>query len=608
MPGRLKSKDFLEDAVLILLIAANLFMLNLLLMNRSARIDLTEDKRFTITKFSKDSVKNLEDVLKITFYVADEPENYYMIRQVNDIVGEYMGDAGGKLKYKVEKLPLEVPREKAEELSELEIEGEEDLSTFLQGGKKEKKAAEKTKGKSGTTVTRRRYRDVLVQYLDQKVVIPDVSDNVAEFEYALTSAIKQVTTQTRTTIGFLQGHGEPDFYNDQQIVPLKRAIEDKYLAEPVNLNETDGVPDYISTLVIIGAKDIPPVQLYEIDQYLMKGGSLFILDNMVELQPLNFVSSGLAPMLEHYGLREHRTIVYDRKCRIEEFTKGVLTKQKDKVPVYFVIEVDPNNVGKGIIGARALENKIVVPYTMYLEIVKENLKKGTKAYKVFTSSDNSYILQSDKAKQLGDDMAEFNKLNQEYQQLAQMAQRNGIQNMPQDIFQMEARLQQLGQSITQDLQEIPGFIHMVTNKMPTMDDLYSVNLEEKEEKLLLSAMVTGNFDSYVPPDYDPPEERIKSSKKPGAVFVVPTKYVLLSPSNAGNMEFLVNMLDQLTIGTDLVDIRSRRIMNRRIPSGIGEAVRARYKYFNLLFVPLLVIIVGGVRLSARIRRRSRGAS
>ena len=74
----------------IALIFGILVLVNYLSSRRFLRCDLTEDKRYTVSKATKDVIKGLEDIVTITVYFSTEPAAVGRTRRnIRDVLDEY---------------------------------------------------------------------------------------------------------------------------------------------------------------------------------------------------------------------------------------------------------------------------------------------------------------------------------------------------------------------------------------------------------------------------------------------------------------------------------------------------------------------------------------
>ncbi len=130
-------------------------------------------------------------------------------------------------------------------------------------------------------------------------------------------------------IGYITGHGEVDL-NDQQSPQggaiLKQVLSDVYEIKDVDLTSGE-IPSELGLVIINGPrKQFTELELYRIDQFLMKGKSaIFFLDsfneinlgqqNMFGRQPIVIpIITGLDPLLKSYGITVNRNIILDSSC------------------------------------------------------------------------------------------------------------------------------------------------------------------------------------------------------------------------------------------------------------------------------------------------------
>ena len=85
----------------------------------------------------------------------------------------------------------------------------------------------------------------------------------------------------------------------------------------VPLGGVEGVPNNVDVLWEIGPQEpLSPRALYQLDQFLLRGGSLgvFITNSkadMRSLKPQNLFH-GMEPLLGHYGVQVNRDLLVDR--------------------------------------------------------------------------------------------------------------------------------------------------------------------------------------------------------------------------------------------------------------------------------------------------------
>src|SRR3990167_6126358 len=82
----------------IVIVVMIILVLNFLSYQIFTRFDITENKIYSISKVSKETIKNLDDAVNIKVYFSEDlPSQYLPVRQeVKDILAEYQNYANNK--------------------------------------------------------------------------------------------------------------------------------------------------------------------------------------------------------------------------------------------------------------------------------------------------------------------------------------------------------------------------------------------------------------------------------------------------------------------------------------------------------------------------------
>jgi ABC-type uncharacterized transport system involved in gliding motility auxiliary subunit len=101
--------------------------------------------------------------------------------------------------------------------------------------------------------------------------------------------------------------------------PIFENLEKNYTLEMPELRSSTPIPSDIKTLVIPGGASFTNHDLFEIDQYFMKGGNLIVLVEPIKIN-LSYGAMampqdpGIIRLLEHYGARVEHDLVLDASC------------------------------------------------------------------------------------------------------------------------------------------------------------------------------------------------------------------------------------------------------------------------------------------------------
>ena len=198
------------------------------------RWDLTQNKDYSISKISKKTAGNLDDIVSIKVYFSKNlPARYITLRQeVGDILDEYANYSNGNIRVR-----FIDPADNADLKQELRMEGIPELQFNVL----EKDKYQVVRG----------YLGMAVQYGDNTEVIP-VVQSTRDLEYQVTLAIKKVTGQINTVVGFVSSNSTLDF--QKKISAAYKKVSRLYKTMPVDL-ATGAVPADVNTLIIAGPKD-----------------------------------------------------------------------------------------------------------------------------------------------------------------------------------------------------------------------------------------------------------------------------------------------------------------------------------------------------------------
>lgn len=242
-------------AVILIVIFANWLVRSTSIGNRT--LDLTEDKRHTLTDGTKAILSELDKPVIIRYYATRKSEamprrikNY--MRKVDDMLHRYSNLANGQIR--IENIDPQ-PDTDAEDSAELDgIRGQRLNEENL-------------------------YFGLSISCLDRQTPIPFLNpDGETMLEYYLSSAIANVTTFKKTTIGLmttLPMAGVPAQKPGEKPQPpwiVYQGLQQRYDLQYLGMTPDELDPEKIAVLLLIHPANITPATEYLIDQYLLKGG------------------------------------------------------------------------------------------------------------------------------------------------------------------------------------------------------------------------------------------------------------------------------------------------------------------------------------------------
>lgn len=282
----------------IILVAVIIIIVNILSGNYSFRLDLTQGKEYTLSKATRDILKNLDKPVTITAYFSKNlPPNIGNISSdLKDMLIEYGNRSDGMVVYKFVN-----PNEN----NELENEAVKNGIKPLIINVREKDQVKQQKAFMGAVVSMGK----------DKEKIPFLQPGSA-MEYALSTAIKKLSIVDIPSIALIQGNGEPAI---NELMQVYTELSVLYNVQTIKLTDTTAIPEKFKTIAIIRPTDtIPASQLQILDNYMARGGNIFLAVNRVEGNFSNVMgkpkSVGLEDWLRKRGVTISDNFIIDANC------------------------------------------------------------------------------------------------------------------------------------------------------------------------------------------------------------------------------------------------------------------------------------------------------
>jgi ABC-2 type transport system permease protein len=544
------------SATIVLLVGLVLVAGNLLTSRILARIDLTKDREFTVSKATREILRGLDDIVTVKVYFSKKlPPNLATLRRnIDDVLREYQAYSHGKVR--VEYLD---PSEKPGEEQKLRALGIPQVQLNVL----EKDQLQVING----------YMGIAILYADRHQSIPIVQD-INTLEYDLTAGILQVLSSEKRTVGFLGGTNAPEL--SREFESLSQLLSKSYQVRPVDTQDgRNAIPPEINTLVVARPQAISERVQWQIDQFIMRGGrTIFLVDPMRLDEQMGLanpipVVSGLDEMLAFYGTRPERALVQDKAPFIENagFSQGYM-RYSIAYPLW------PKVSGKNLSTDNPVTSRLdalVLPWTAPLDVlVAETPGRGAKSDTTASRSSS----QPDVRATI----------------LARSSPRASVQQgrfdlTPPNPFQQQMRPQEGEKSYPLAVALVGRFRSYFAGKpVPTAP-----------------GDSTGATASGATTIAESPETQVVVVGSSSFAF---SNFLSMFP---GNQEFILNTIDWMTLGDRLIAIRSRGATDRAM-SLTSAGGKAAFKYVNTFGVALLVAVFGFVRFSFNRRRRRSAAA
>ncbi len=330
--------------VLGLLFVGIVILINGLIWRVPLRVDLTQEKLYTLSPATKRILKNLDDLVTVRVYFSSKlPPNLIVLRdEIRDLLDEYRTYARGNLQ--VEWIdPLKDPQ--------VEREARRLGIVPVQVNVLEKDKVEVVKA----------YMGMVFLYGDRKETIPVASD-VSNLEYEITAAILKVTSGIQKTVGILLPE---DLSLDRDFYEVRTELSKQYTLKTLKPGQRISGVDL---LIVVGGEGFTRQDAENIDRFVQQGGNvLFLVDPVKIEEPLTarVNQSPLLDLLKHYGIQVNNDLVLDVSNEIAPFARGFV---RFFVPYPYWVKITKRGFNPQLPPVRQLES-LVMPWTSSLEFV-----------------------------------------------------------------------------------------------------------------------------------------------------------------------------------------------------------------------------------------------
>ena len=318
-----------------------LFFLNLLAQQFFFRIDLTEEKRYSISEATKSLLRNLDQAVQVTVYLEGDglpPDFRRLQRSVQETLDEFQVYAGGQLTYRfVNPLTATSAEQRQAFIEQLAQAGIQPNRVFAE---EDGRRIQKIVLPGAIVQAGEQEAGMMLLNGDRASGAQEVlNQSIENVEYELASAIRQVVATERKKVAFIKGHNE---LPPLDVAGLTQAVSQTYDLYELDLPDKDVIPPYAALIVAQPQEPFSKQDQYKLDQYIMRGGRvLFFIDPLrIDMDSVGQNGSfafpldlGLDDMLFRYGLRINPTLVQDIKSGVYPIVVGEMGGQPQIVPL-----------------------------------------------------------------------------------------------------------------------------------------------------------------------------------------------------------------------------------------------------------------------------------
>ncbi|MEE1272302.1 MAG: gliding motility-associated ABC transporter substrate-binding protein GldG [Bacteroidales bacterium] len=535
-----------------------------------ARIDLTQEKRYTLSESSKKLMSNLEDIVFIRCYLeGDIPSEYKKLRNETKEMLDQFRAYNPDIEYEfVDPNGFENAKDKNEFYQRLFEKGFSPLLT--------------TSTNNNSQVQQYIFPYLEITYKGRTTIVPLISSkngfssdgivnaSIENLEYNLYTAIRSVATQQRGKVAFLYGHGE---WQVENIWDFISSLNEYYTVDSISINEklnalTERVYDSVNPnlvkiknkfdcLVIAKPTSIFSYKdLYLIDQYVMHGGKvLWLVDPLLvsmdslQTQANTFAISnftGVDDILFRYGVKLNTNLVTDMQCAKIPIVTGQYqnnTPQMTYYPWNFFPEISPN--------ANHIISDKISPVKMEFASSIDTTNSPAKKTVLLSSSNRTRVLNS--------------PVNVSLQMLKQKQDASLFNSGAKDV------------AILLEGEFSSAFKNRLTPEMELNSQMAYKDFSDTTAMIVIA-------------DGDVVRNDFMNGQ------LLPLGYDKYTRKMYGNKEFLVNCVNYLCGDEDLIPLRSREVIMRNLDLAKVEREKTAWQIVNVA-LPIVIIVLFGVLLA-----------
>lgn len=358
-------RKIFNNRLWLLILIVVLVAANWLASQFHARIDLTNEKRFTLSDGTKKLIRKIDEPVTIdVFLKGNYPSGFRQLSAAaGDLLQEFKEVGGRKIQYNFISPDDVVPGTDVKYSDTLVAMGLSpiNLTSQLKEGQQQQFV----------------YPFALLHYKEKTVPVElfkteskgtpfEILNNEETLmEYRIASGISKILQKEKVTVGYLTGNGEPADYRSYDL--SQRLLKEEYQLYTFDVNSPAAIPSAFNVLMIVkpttGFSDQAKLK---IDQYVMNGGKLLMfIDRLnAEMDSLaikNEVTAfdrdlKLNDLLFNYGVRINADLVMDLQCDflpVDVNGNGQYEMQRwNYFPIMESADKNPISTGIGLVAGK----------------------------------------------------------------------------------------------------------------------------------------------------------------------------------------------------------------------------------------------------------------
>ena len=293
-----------------------------------SRIDLTDEKRFTLSSATKKILKKLDDVMEVDVFLKGEfPSGFKKLaNSTGEILQEFKEITGNNFQYN-----FVSPDDEMEGTNVKWGDTLSSLGLYPLNLKSQLKAGEQQQLVYPIALLHYKGKTIPLRVYNGSPIVSQTEINSAEalLEFGFADAIHKISQDDKPLIAYAIGNNEPPLFAQTDSLPgnpytydLTYTLRKDYTVFNFNLKTQALIPDTFKLLMIVKpATTFSPEEKLKIDQFVMRGGKLLMfIDKLnAEMDSLKIKNEVIAydrnlqldDILFKYGARINSDLVMD---------------------------------------------------------------------------------------------------------------------------------------------------------------------------------------------------------------------------------------------------------------------------------------------------------
>jgi ABC-2 type transport system permease protein len=550
-----RNKNIWQLTILII----SIVIINILASGWFFRIDLTSEKRYTLSENTQRLFEDLEDQIVVNVYLEGDLNVGFskLSKASNELLNELRIYAGNNIDYNFIDPSDGTTKEKRaiqKELNEIGLTPQEVFETT----------------EDGRNTSSLVYPYAVLNYRDIQLPInlleniqgfsgdENLNKSIESLEYKFTDAVKKLTLNEKPKVAFIEGHGELD---ELDVLDITDQLSQYYQVDRGRLAADPSVLDPYKAIIIAKPQSkFSESDKFIIDQYMMNGGRVLWLIDAVKLTLDSLRKSdetiglyndlNIDDQLFKYGIRINPVLIQDI--------------QAGMIPIYIT-----SGGQQRIVPAPWLYNPLLIPQPEHPISRNMNVIQGEFASTIDTVNDGLNIKRTVLLR-----TSRYTKTEQVpvFVSLGFVNEKPEQKAFNQSFLPVSIIQEGVFPSVFQN-RMVPNTINMQKKKIKT-------------ESIPTKMIVIGDGDiikNHV---------RFKETNPQ----ILPLGYDELTKQTFGNKDFILNAVNSLCDDDGWMNLRARTYKLRLLDKNKISNEALKWKIINLI-LPLLLIVILGISVS-----------